>query len=285
MGFRGPRLLGGAVADGRPAGDQGRPVGFPRPRDGARDGGRVVAVDAQRPPAGGLEALHLIDRVGQGQGAVDGDAVVVEQDDEAAQPEVPGEGDRLLADAFHEIAVGGQHVGVVVDEIVAELGVEHALGEGHADGRGEPLAERPGGGLDAGRHEVLRVPRRLRVELAEALQLVEAHAGDARQMQERVEQHGAVPGRQDEAVAVRPARVGGIVFEEPREQHRGDVGGAHRQAGMAGFRLLDGVHGEGAYGTRQIGMSDAIGRGGFEHENDPQGKGRPRKRAPEVPAC
>ena len=32
--------------------------------------------------------------------------------------------------------------------------------------------------------------------------------------------------------------------------------------GMAGFRLLDRVHGERAHGVRQIGMGDAIGGGG-----------------------
>ena len=31
-----------------------------------------------------------------------------------------GERDRFLADAFHQAAVAGDHVGAVVDEIVAE---------------------------------------------------------------------------------------------------------------------------------------------------------------------
>ena len=33
---------------------------------------------------------------------------------------MPGKRDRLLADAFHQAAVAGQHIGVVVDEVVAE---------------------------------------------------------------------------------------------------------------------------------------------------------------------
>ena len=82
---------------------------------------RVVAVDAARRPAGGLEALHLVDRVGQRQRAVDRDAVVVEQHDQLVEPQVPGERDRLLGDAFHQVAVGGEHVGVVVDDAAAEL--------------------------------------------------------------------------------------------------------------------------------------------------------------------
>ena len=56
-------------------------------------------------------------------------------------------------------------------------------------------------------------------------------------------------GRQHEAVAVRPFRIGRIEFQELREQHRRDVGGAHRQAGMAGFGLFDGIHRQRADGV------------------------------------
>ena len=226
---------------------------------------RIVAVDAHCVPAAGLEALHLIDRVGQRERAVDGDAVVVPQDDHAVELQVAGERDRLVADAFHQVAVGGEHIGVMIDEIVAVFGVEHALGEREAHGGGDALAERARGGLDAGGHEVLGVARGLGVELAEVLQLVDGHALHARQVQERVEQHRAVAGRQDEAVAVRPGRVRGVVFQELGEQHRRDVGGAHGQARMAGFGLFDGVHGEDAHGVRQIGMGDAIGGDGILH--------------------
>jgi hypothetical protein len=72
-----------------------------------------------------------------------------------------------------------------------------------------------------------------------------------------------VAGGEDETVAVRPLGIVGVVFQEFREQDRGDVGGAHRQAGMAGLGLLDRIHGQGAHRIRQIGVGNAIGRGGF----------------------
>ena len=50
-----------------------------------------------------------------------------------------GDGDRLLADALHQVAVRGEHVGVMVDH-VAEFGRQHPFGERHPDGGGEPLA-------------------------------------------------------------------------------------------------------------------------------------------------
>ena len=73
----------------------------------------------------------------------------------------------LGLDALLHVAVGGDHVGVVVDD-VAEARVEHALGERHADRGGDALAERPGRRLDAQRVPRLGVARRLGLELAEA---------------------------------------------------------------------------------------------------------------------
>ena len=84
----------------------------------------------------------------------------------------------------------------------------------------------------------------------------------AEQMQQRVDQHRAVAGREHEAVAVGPGRVGWIEFQEAGEQHGGDVGGAHRQAGMARFRLLDRIHGERADGVGHAIMRAARGRAG-----------------------
>src|SRR3546814_2317820 len=99
--------------------------------------------------------------------AVDRDRVVVEEDDQLAETQVAGQRDRLVADAFHEAAVADDAIGVVIDQIVAEAGVQQTLGERHADGVGEALAERAGGGLDAGGVAVFRVPGRAAAELAE----------------------------------------------------------------------------------------------------------------------
>jgi hypothetical protein len=50
-----------------------------------------------------------------------------------------------------------------------------------------------------------------------------------------------VARREDETVAVRPGGVGRVVAQEASPQHVGRRGRAHRQAGMAGVRLLHGV--------------------------------------------
>ena len=81
-----------------------------------------------------------------------------------------------MRDAFHQAAVADENVGPVVDDRVAgtvELRREQPLGERHADRVGESLAERPGRRFDAGRDADFRMARRHRVQLAEALELVD----------------------------------------------------------------------------------------------------------------
>ena len=151
--------------------------------------------------------------------------------------------DRFLADALHQIAIGGQDIGVVVDDF-AELGGEHAFGERHADRRREPLPQRPGSRFDAERVAVFGMPRGLRAELAERLEIGDREAllaADAGEIEQRIEQHRTVPGRQHEPIAIGPMGIGGVEFQHVAEQHGRDVGGAHRQAGMAALGLLDRV--------------------------------------------
>jgi hypothetical protein len=90
--------------------------------------------------------------------------------------------------------------------------------------------------------------RRLAAQLAEALQLIERQVV-AGQMQQAVEQHGAVAGGKDEAVAIEPARILGIVLEEPRPQRESHGGCAHRHAGVPRVRILHRVRGKNADGV------------------------------------
>ncbi len=165
---------------------------------------------------------------------------------------MPGERDRLVADAFHEAAVAGEDVGVMIDDAIAQARVEQALGERHADRVGEALAQRARGRLDAGRMPILRMARGLGAELAEVRELLHRHARIARQMQDRVEQHRAMAGREYETVAVGPAGLGRIELEKAREQHGRHIGHAHGHAGMAGLGLLHRVHGQRADGVRHV---------------------------------
>ena len=224
-----------------------------------------MAVNALGAPSCRLEALHLIDRVRHGQRPVDRDAIVIEQHDQLVQLLVPCQRDGFLADAFHQVAVGGQHIGVVVDSRLAELGGEHALGHGHADRRGNALSEWSGGGFDTGRVPDFRMSGRFRMQLPEALDLVESQARCAGEIEQRIDQHRAMAGRQHEAVTVRPGRIGGIELEHLREQHGRHIGGPHRQTGVARLGLLDRIHGQHADGIGEEDVLLTINHGVFRH--------------------
>ncbi|MNR58424.1 hypothetical protein D3C85_1794200 [compost metagenome] len=53
---------------------------------------------------------------------------------------------------------------------------------------------------------------------------------------------------ENKAVAVIPGRVGWVVFQEVIPQHFGDIGHAHRRAGVARIGFLYRIHAEGANG-------------------------------------
>src|SRR5262247_1559651 len=122
-------LAGRTEPDGGLAGNQRGLARGARLLERVCDRTRIVPVNTRGGPAGRLEALHLVDRIRKRERTVDRDAVVVEQHDELVELEMPSKRDRLLADALHEVAVGGEYVRVVIDELATELGCEMSLGD------------------------------------------------------------------------------------------------------------------------------------------------------------
>ena len=203
----------------------------------------VAVVDPLGVPAVGREAGQDVLAEGHRGRAVELDVVVVVEDRQLAQPEVAGERGGLGRDALLEVAVGADDVRPVVDDGVpgpVELAGEPALGDGHPDAVRDALAERAGGRLDARGQAVLGVARRPRAPLPEVPEVVERDLV-AGQVEERVEEHRGVAGRQDEAVAVGPVGAGRGMAQEAGPQGVGHRRHAHRGAGMPGVRLLDAV--------------------------------------------
>ena len=159
-----------------------------------------------------------------------------------------------MADALHQAAVAHEHPGAVVDDRVPgaiELRRQQLLGERHADCVREPLPERPGGRLDPGGHANLRMARGLAVQLPEAPELLERQRV-AGQVQQRVQQHRAMAVGEHEAVAVRPAGIGGIVLQIAAPQRLGDLRHAHRHARVPALGGLHGIDGEHAQRVAQL---------------------------------
>ena len=246
-------LVGAAVADDRAAQDDRGTIRLAaRHFDRSFDPGEVVAVqDALHVPPVGVEPQARVLGEGQVGAAVDRDAVVQVEDDQLAQAEVPREGTGFGGDAFHHVAVAGDDIGEVVDDLVAGAvvpGRQVRLGHGHAHGVRDALAERSRGGLHAGRIAVFGMAGRPALPLPEIPDLVEGKVV-AGEMEHGVEQHGPVPAGEHEAVAVRPFGVFRVVPHEARPQHVGDGRGFHGKARMAAVGLLDGVDGQHADGV------------------------------------
>ncbi len=258
VGRVGVLLVGRALADVGANDDQRRLAGALGVRDRLGEALlREVLAQVLHVPAVGLEALaHVLAERHLGL-ARELDLVVVVEADQPAEPEVTGQRARLGGHALLHVAVAGDRVGVMVDQLVAvavEARGEHALRQREADRVGDALAERPGRDLHA--RGALRLELGMAggraAELAEVLEVLERDPV-AREVEDRVEEHRRVARRQHEAVAVEPLRVRRVVLHLVRVEAVGHGRQRHRSAGVAGVRLLHPVHREGADGVdRQV---------------------------------
>ena len=183
--------------------------------DGGLDGGAVVTVNGgDDMPAVGFKTLGGVVGEPTFYFTVDGNAIVVVERNQLAQTQSARQGASFVGDTFHQAAIAHKGVSVVIDDIVViavELVGQNLLGQCHTHGVGDALTQRAGGGLNARRVAVLRVARSLGVHLTEVFQLFDGQIVAA-QVQQRVDQHGAVAVGQDKAVAVSPVGVGRIVL-------------------------------------------------------------------------
>lgn len=149
----GALLVRGALPDDRGQDDEGRLLSLGLGLgDELGDAGEVVHRSLEDLPAVGLVALGNVLGEGDVGGAVDGDLVGVVEGDELPEPQVSRQGG-FGSDALLEAAVADQGVGVVVHDRAlrrVEPGGEDALGDRHADGRRDALAEAGGEDADAG---------------------------------------------------------------------------------------------------------------------------------------
>src|SRR5208282_4248179 len=101
-----------------------------------------------------------------------------------------------------------------------------------SNGVADALAERARGRLDAGDAPVLGMPGGSAAKLSELLDVVQRDVV-AGEIEQAVEQHRAMAGRQHETVAPEPFWIFWIVAHEPRVEQVGDRRHAHRQSAMA----------------------------------------------------
>jgi len=89
------------------------------------------------------------------------------------------------------------------------------------------------------------------VQLAEVLQVVDGQVV-AGQVQQRIDQHRAMPIGEHETIAIGPLRVGRVVLEVVAPEHLSDIRHAHWGTGVAAVGFLHGIHAECADGIGSL---------------------------------
>jgi hypothetical protein len=161
---------------------------------------------------------------------------------------VTRKGDRFLGDTFLKAAVTSESNDVMVENSVigsVETGSGALSGESITDGVAHTLTERSGGGFDPFGFIKLGVARSDGVKLAEGSDVVVANLVSGK-VKPAVDEHGAVTGGEDEAVAVEPLRSSGIKTETFAKKNGAQIGTSKRKTKVAGGTGMDGIDGESA---------------------------------------
>src|SRR6476659_1548588 len=108
---------------------------------------------------------------------------------------------RFMRHAFHQIAVAGDEIRVMVDDLMIrpiEERAEQRFTNCHPDRIAESLTQWASGRLDTGRVAVLRMSRSLALPLTELLDVVQGQV-IAREIEHGVKQHRRVTCRKNKA--------------------------------------------------------------------------------------
>ncbi len=197
-------------------------------------------------PAVGLVPLQDVLGERGGGVALDGDVVVVVEEDQVAELLMTGQRRRLGGDALLEVAVADDRPDRVVEGRLAlgRLRVEQAAlvagGHRHAHRVGHALAQRTGRGLDARRVPVLGVARRPGAVRAEGLEVLQLHLVPGEE-ELGVEGQRGVAGGEDEAVTAGPLGIGGVVTHHLLKDRVRGRGERHGRPRVTVAHLLHGV--------------------------------------------
>src|SRR5438874_2507380 len=142
--------------------------------------------------------------------------VLIVEENQFAKMKMPGKSCGFMTDAFHQVSVAANAVSVVIDDLVPRPVIarrEPGLGDRHSDGVSEPLPKWAGRYLNTHCVSALGVPRRFAAPLTEMLNFVERQIV-AREVQQAVQQHGPVPGGENEAIAIEPGGILRVVLQK-----------------------------------------------------------------------
>ena len=210
--------------------------------DGPADSSQISAVShIDSLEAECLHALLHILSEGNISIALDGNVVAVIDDNQLGQAKGACQGEGLGGNTLHHAAITAQGKGIMVIHRIArlvELLSQMCLGNCHAHCHAHACPQRAGSCLNAYSVAVLRMARSQGIQLTEILQVIHGQAV-AKEMQQGIQHGGAMAAGQDKAVPVQPLWIFRIVAHVLAPQLVSDWRTAHRQARMAGLRLLN----------------------------------------------
>src|SRR5690606_29537438 len=246
----GALLVGRTVTNNGLGTNQGRLTGFGACSFNRRlDSRRIVTVNFRNNmPAVGFKPLGCVVGKPAFNVPINRDAIVVPEGDELVQTQGARQRTGLVRNTFHHAAVTEENVGIVIDNLVTfavELGRKNLFCQCHTHAVSNTLTQRSSSGFNAWGVAQFRVARSFGVQLTELLEIVDGQV-IPRQMQQGINEHGAVAIGKHETVAVYPVWVLRVVLEEVIPQDFGNICHAHWGTGVAGVGLLNGIHTEDA---------------------------------------
>ena len=181
-------------------------------------------------PAVAFEAGLYIFRKGNFGVPFYGNLIVIIQVNQLAQAHRTRQGSRFRSHPFHQVAVGNQSVGVVIDNRKVRLVVfscQHTFCQSHACPHGKPVAQRTGRYVYPGSDAIFRMARGLAPPLPKVFKVIYGNFV-AGQMQHSVQQRRTVARGQHEPVPVEPFGICRIVahklIPQGKHQRRGAQG-------------------------------------------------------------
>src|SRR6056297_2806269 len=151
-----------------------------------------------------------------------------------------GKTGRLMRNTFHQITVTHYGICEMIHNFVVifvELISQVCLSHGHTYPGSKTLPKRTSGCFYTRCHSILRVAGCNASELPEIFNLVQRNF-ITRQMEQRIEKHGAVACRENKTIAVRPLWIFWIVSQELCPEHISSIRHTHWHSRMSGICLL-----------------------------------------------
>ena len=133
MGGGGPCFGGGAPTNDGATGNKRGFIRQQRPIQRRPYGGGIMTINGQCFPPTGAKTLNMIIRATQIRISINRNMIIIKQNRELTQPQVPRKGKGFLTHALHQTPIPRHHKCAVGNDILAQFRTHHMFRDGHAN--------------------------------------------------------------------------------------------------------------------------------------------------------